>query len=354
MELSRYILTFTFIFSFAKIVDTIISSSDTFRWINKMPTCFDNYSFFDNADKDIYINSSVNWIISTLLFAWSALMISLPFALSTIYLCLKCCHFSVEPSKKTVRLIIIILFEVFIILSIFGPVTNINFWLRDCIASYVALCVSLFFYLLAIIVTTLSAKQLCSQIYNTHSNFLKCFPHALIITLLYGIQIVACVSTFAVFFSVIMDDVYFESVYLFLAVLASISMLIANGSNRCEFYSCSIDNRQHGNKRCFYLKRAVSIIFTAIYWLFCIILIVLTGILYGKNKRTILTISLCFLGVSVVVSLSCLVFYFCLCYRQRDPPAQSSGTGESDQGGSPTQSRVDDQEPLISENETSV
>ena len=405
MELSSILIP-TFTFSFANIVDTVISSSDTFHWIDKISTCFNNYSFFNYADKDISINSSVNSIISILLFAWSALMIFFPFFGFTIYLCLKRCHFSNEPLRNNVHLLI--LFEVFIILSIFGPVTNINFWLRDCIASYVALCVSLFFHSLAIIVTMLSARQLCFQNCNTRFNFLKCFRlilQAVIITLLYGIQIVACVSTFAVFFSVIMYNVYFETVYFSFAVLASISMLIANGINRWEFCSYSIDNGQHGNKCCIYLKRVISGISTkiccqhgnkccvylkrvisgistkiccqhgnkccvylkrvfsgistAICCLSCIILLVLTGILYRNNERTIVIISLCFLGVSIVVSLSYLLFYFCLCYHQRDPPAESRGTGESDQDddGPPTQSRgatEPDQEQLLPVNDTSV
>lgn len=205
----------------------------------------------------------------------------------------------------------------------------------------------------------LSAKQLCFQIYNTHSNFLKFLLQAVIITLLYGTQIVACVSTFAVFFSVIMYDVYFETVYFLLTVLASISMLIANGSNRWDFHFCSIHNGQHGNKCRIYLKRVVFGISTAICCLSCMILLVLTGILYGNNKRTIVIISLCFLGVSIVVSLSYLLFYFCLCYHQRDPPAESRGTGESDQDGDgpPTQSRgatEPDQEQLLPVNDTSV
>ena len=342
MELSRYIVISPPIFFLANFVDTIISSSDTFHWIGKIPTCFDNYSIFNNANKDIAINSSVNSIISILLFAWSALMTGLPFACSTIYLCLKCCHFSTEPSKKNVHLIII-LFEFFIILSIFGPVTNINFWLRDCIPSYVALCVSLFFYSLAVIVTMLSAKQLCLQVYNTHSNFLTWFLQAVIITLVYEVQIVACVSTFAVFFSLIMYSDDFESVYFSFAVLASISMFIANGSNRWEFYSCNINNGLCGNKCFIYLKQVVFGIATIIHCLSCIILLVLTGILYGNNERTILIISLCFLGVSIFVSsLSCLLFYFCLWLHRNDPPAQSHSAGESDQ------------EHLVPENDTPV
>ena len=153
-----------------------------------------------------------------------------------------------------------------------------------------------------------------------------------------------------------MYDVYFESVYFSFAVLASVSMLIANGSNRWEFYSCSINSRQHGNK-CIYLKRVVFGISTAIHCLFCIILLVLTGILYRNNERTILIISLCFLGVSIVVSLSRLLFYFCLWYHQRDPPAESHGTGESDQDGPPSQSRgttEPDQEQLLPVNDTFV
>lgn len=343
MKLSSYILISTFTFPFANFVDTIISSSDTFHWIGKIPTCFDNYSIFNNANKDISINSSVNSIISILLFAWSALMTGLPFACSTIYLCLKCCHFSTDPSKKNVHLLII-LFEFFIIFSIFGPVTNINFWLRDCIPSYVVLCVSLFFYSLAIIVAMLSAKQLCIQVYDTQFNFLKCFLQAVIITLLYEVQIVACMSTFAVFFSLIMYSDDFESVYFSFAVLASISMLIANGSNRWEFYFCGINNGQHGNKCSIYLKRVVFGIATIIYCLACIILLVLTGTLYRKNERTILIISLCFLGVAIFISLSCLLFYFCLWLHQNDPPAQSDGSGESNQNDSPAQSN-DAREP---------
>ena len=84
----------------------------------------------------------------------------------------------------------------------------------------------------------------------------------------------------------------------------------------------------------------------------------MTGILYGNNERTILIISLCFLGVSILVSsLSCLLFYFCLWLHRNDSNAQSHDSGESNQNDSPAQShgaREPDQELLLSENDTAV
>ena len=318
MMLSIFVVLFAVMFLIAKIVDTIISSSDVYGWITKCQRGNETLLFAEDN-----ITSSTMTLISTISFWWSGGMVILFALCAGCSLCfyfiykrrIKSRHSNTDSSKKTwddppniSKLILKVLFEFSVLASIPGPISSINLWLKYCTAGYIAVSISLFFHSMAIIVTMAVAELFF--LHKTQSCFWKCKHTILItiVTLFKESRIAACSLTFAVFFSAIMENKALKYIYLYFAISASVSVLIANAINRWKFYSLIV-KKKYKKRRSKFLKHLMHFV-TRIATMSFFILSVLTVILYWSNKgRLLIIITLGFLGVSLVITSLYPCFY---------------------------------------------
>ena len=318
MMLSIFVSLFAVTFLITKIVDTIISSSDVYGWITKCQPGNEDLSFAEGN-----ITSSTVALISTISFWWSggmAILFGLCAGCSVCFYFIykrrnKSHHSSTDTSKKTSvdphkisKFLLKILFELSVLASIPGPISSINLWLRYCAAGYIAVSISLFFHSVAIIVTMAVAELFF--LHKTQSCLWKCKHTILIIivTLFKESRIAACSLTFAVFFGTITDNKALKYIYLYFAISASVSILIANAINRWQFYSLVV-KKKYKKRRSKFLKHLMHFV-TRIATMSFFILNVLTVILYWTNKgRLLIMITLGFLGVSLIITSLYPCFY---------------------------------------------
>lgn len=306
-------------FLIPSLLDVVLSLMDTFDLIEDIqPSCNLTSNKIQQAGlANSRIENTLNDIldlVSESTFAWSALM---TFAFLLVFFIGCCSHIRSRIKLK-------ILLEVSILVSLFGPITNVNLLLRDCLAGYLTIFLSLSFYSIAVVVTSVTTEWGFGAFRLRYICPMLTFSF---VTLSKAVQIVACTSSFALYFLMSSSHRTLTYTYLLFVVVQLVSMWISNIINRWKFYhfffrkieqlhhccSCTVWSRLSKPTLCL---RLIDITVSLLNILSCIVLISLT-LAYIERDRNLFFIALVSLCISILVSLYQLPWKHC-CIPEED------------------------------------
>ena len=307
-------------FLIPSVVDVGLSLIDTFSFIDEFqPSC--NLTSDKIKQSNFIVSSKVEstlenvlHILSASTFAWSLAM-TVVFSLLFI---VGCC------SRIKSRTMLKVLLEVSILVSLFGPVTNIKLLLMDCLTGYFTIFLSLFLYSVAVIVTALTTEL---GFRTFRLSYICPVVTFIFLTLSKAVQIIASTSSFALYFLMSSNHRATTYAFLFFVLVQLGSMWINNIINRSKFYyfffrkvnpmhhcfSCSVWAHLSKGILCI---RVIDITASLLNILSCIVLIALVS-LHAERDRNLFFIALFSLCVSVLVSLYQLPWKHC-CISQDD------------------------------------
>ena len=315
MRFGNIILIFGSIFLAAKLVDVIVSSFDVFNWIGYLQnTC----KFFNQTDSTTSSNGPYVWLF----FVLSVL-------LTFIFTIVVFCSYRLKTKEETKddSYILKLLLEIFIIFAFFDPVSNVKLLLRDCLAGYLMVGAVLISYILASNIASVAIEIKLKQRYYQNNNYRLVIVIFCLAMIFQSIQISACLTTFGIFFGFVlnMDDIFVKYGYLVITVVFCASVGLKNVINRWTFYDIISNNKRYNNK-CYlhcitkfesgFLRLCFDAVITAVNFLTCLLLFGLTTVYIQNNTHnTLYIVTLVFLGLSSVVSMSYYLFnfscYFC-------------------------------------------
>lgn len=290
------------------LIDMAVSWIDTFEWITKFQSSCNISS--EKIHQTVIISPRVDdnleevvALISAIIFSWSILMTGV-FSVVFFVGCL-----SHIQSKIKLKLLL----EVSILVSLFGPVTNVNLLLRDCLTGYIVIGVSLLSYSAAIIVVAVTTEWGFTRFQHQYVYQVIVFT---ILTACKAVQIVSCSSTFGLFFGIASMNSLLSYTYLFFVIVQVVAMWTANVINRWKFYHlffhktlttrCSVWPHL---PRALLCVRGTDIAASVLNTFCCLVLLVLTVLFFAHG--TLFVIAVTSLCISCLVSLYQLPWKHC-------------------------------------------
>lgn len=301
-------------FLLPSIIDIAISWIDTFELVTDIqPSCnLSSDKIHHQAAPIVDGNSTLDKdlkevvdLISAATFSWSILMTGV-FSVVFFVGC-----FSHIQSKTKLK----VLLEVSILVSLFGPVTNVSLLLRNCATGYALIGTSLVSYSTAIVIVAVALEFGFTSFRWSYIGRIIVF---IFLTACKAVQIVACTSTFGLFFGTFVSHPIISYTYLFFIVVEVCAMWTANMINRWKFYHLFFDKTSLTPKcsawprlPCVLLSiRLTDILVSLLNTLSCMVLVALT-VLYFDSSGALFIIAIVSLSLSCLVSLYQLPWKHC-------------------------------------------
>ena len=288
-------------FLIPSLLEMAIALIDTFDWITLIePSCnFTSEPPVSSHPTEVQetLSDILNWIsVATL--SWSFITTTI-FVLVFVVGC--CLHIQ---SKTMLKLLL----EISIFVSLFGPVSNSGYLLRDCLTGYLIIVLSLTFYSIAVIVTVVATEiQFRSIEWYQVTVFV-------FLTVCKAVQIFATISTLAMFLLIPGSLPVLKYSYLLLVAIQFTSMWITNLISRWKFYHLFFKKTftlhcigYYSMPRALCCVRVTDIVVSLLNIFSCGMLLVLTGMYFNVD-------TLFYMAV-VSLSTSCLIGFLQLPWK---------------------------------------